>query len=161
MLIFGILDLIVFCILLFLLWGMWRTRATLHSPRFLEFSQGSLSKPEGEYRGWAEGYRGKSWQGKTFYPLKLAGTNNFKNKQGVAYQNFPFKTYMSAGVRNQNMQTFKIDYNIPKNPFWVRPVLDEIVEIAPNKHLGQIHYRIFPGVIFTISYSLWKNERFP
>ncbi len=110
--------------------------------------------PDGQYKGSAE-VTG-SWVGKKFFATTQTGINLFRNKDGSTREQYPFKTYEGKGLRDSEISVFKIDYDVQANPFWVRPILDEMVEIAPGKYLGKIHYR-FP--YFPISIGYFRQEK--
>ncbi|MCG3162862.1 MAG: hypothetical protein JMDDDDMK_04220 [Acidobacteria bacterium] len=63
-----------------------------------------------------------------------------------------FKTYIGKGRKDVNTDVFKLDYDMPENPFWIRAILDEVVEIAPREYLGKIHVKFLPGFFVTIGY---------
>lgn len=63
-----------------------------------------------------------------------------------------FKTYIGKGKKDVNTDVFKLDYDMPENPFWIRAILDEVVEIAPREYLGKIHVKILPGFYVSIGY---------
>ncbi len=123
-----------------------------NTPEQAEFLKGTLpsSPPEGFYRGSTTFYRA-NWLGKTFRPSDNTGDNRF-SVGTEAINKYPFFTYSGPGFRDAGIQTFKIDYRLPGNQFWIKPILDEIVEVSPGKYLGKIHYRVIPGLPFTIGY---------
>jgi hypothetical protein len=47
---------------------------------------------------------------------------------------------------------FKLDYDSPENPFLIRIILDEMVEVAPGEFLGKVHMKVFPGYYATIGF---------
>jgi len=63
-----------------------------------------------------------------------------------------FKTYVGKGKKDVNTDVFKLDYDMPENPFWIRAILDEVVEIAPRQYLGKIHLKVLPGFYVSIGY---------
>ncbi|GEM_PF-495251 len=63
-----------------------------------------------------------------------------------------FKTYIGKGKKDVNTDVFKLDYDMPENPFWIRAILDEVVEIAPQQYLGKIHVKVLPGFFISIGY---------
>ena len=70
----------------------------------------------------------------------------------------PFKTYYGNGLRDKNLNVLVLDYDIPENPFWLRYIRDEIVQVAPNQYLGKLHLRVI-GFAFTLGYfELEVNE---
>ncbi|MGE0130860.1 MAG: hypothetical protein AB7U82_22510 [Blastocatellales bacterium] len=73
------------------------------------------------------------------------------NEEG-ATRAYYFKTYIGKGKKDVNTDVFKLDYDMPENPFWIRAILDEVVEIAPHEYLGKIHVRILPGFFVSIGY---------
>jgi hypothetical protein len=128
--------------------------------------------PDGFYEGSAYmlGDRSVPWLGKSFEAANSVGFNIFtplgasllkittpfyklfrKNADGntAAYY---FKTSTSRGFRDLQIDTYKLDYDSPENPFLIRMILDEIVEIAPQEFLGKVHMKVFPGYYATIGY---------
>lgn len=105
---------------------------------------------DGFYKGSVNNAQG-NWQGKTFrYSQSQTGINNFK-ENGKEVTKYPFRTSIRKGLRDP-IKVVQVDYNIPANPIWVRPLLDEVVQVDENKYLGKIHYRILPGFPFTIGF---------
>lgn len=104
----------------------------------------------GFYKGSSDFYKG-SWKGKTFYSEQNSGINNFQDEktERLAYT---FKTANSKGLQDKNLDVVTIDYQNAENPFWLRPLLDEIVQVAPGEYLGVIHYRLIPNYPFTLGY---------
>ena len=145
-------QIILLVSILFLAFLSYRTWQSTHSPEQAEFLTGKPPSitPEGFYKGSTTFYRA-NWQGKTFNSDKNAGDNSFSDGDQPRHK-YPFKTYQGAGFKDPSLTTFKIDYQLPENQFYVRPILDEVVEVAPGKFLGKIHYRLIPGFPFTIGY---------
>lgn len=128
--------------------------------------------PSGFYRGSAFmlGNRPVPWMGKSFEAENALGFNIFtptgakllsiltpfyklfrKNGDGNT-DAYYFKTSISTGFRDKEIETFKLDYDSPENPFLIRIILDEIVETAPDEFLGKVHMKVFPGYYSTIGY---------
>jgi hypothetical protein len=63
-----------------------------------------------------------------------------------------FKTYVGKGEKDGDTDVFKLDYDMPENPFWIRAILDEVVEISPGRYLGKIHVKVLPGVYVSVGY---------
>lgn len=126
--------------------GWARTYKTQHSPNQARFLQGKIpaDAPNGFYKGSVTGYSG-SWQGKTFDTATQRGVNIIRsNSQDVP--KYPFATSVGPGLRDPQLPVIKIDYNLPENAWWLRYILDEIVEVAPNTFLGKIHIRLPLGL---------------
>lgn len=132
--------------------GFYRTWQVQHDQRQQIFLKGTLPhpSPDGFYQG--EISLKTSWKGKKFDPKNGRGINLY----GQA-EKFPFKTYQGKGLTDKNLDVLKIDYNIAGNPFWLRFVLDEIVQVGPNEYLGKMHFRIIPGSPFSITYFWLKK----
>lgn len=150
------------------------TFLTGRSPRQREFLQGRVptSAPEGFYKGTAHflGGRPVPWLGKTFVPKENVGFNTFTPRgasvlrlltpfYGLFRTNadgntdaYYFRTSVSPGFRDKQIETFKLDYDSPENPFLIRIILDEIVETAPDEFLGKVHVKVFPGYRATIGF---------
>jgi hypothetical protein len=63
-----------------------------------------------------------------------------------------FRTYTAKGKKDKEKDVMKLDYSAPENPWLIRIILDEIVEVAPNTYLGKVHVRMLPGFYVTIGY---------
>ena len=129
--------------------GMYQTRKMERDPRHAIFRSGKLPSPppDGFYKGTEFTGRGKSWQGKVFDRAASTGINQFTDGQ-----RYRFKTYAAQGLRDKDKTVFRIDYNQPGNPWWLRFIVDEIVQIAPGQYQGKVHLQVIPGLPFTISY---------
>lgn len=146
------IAILITAIILFVLYGFWRTRKSQKSIRQKTFLNGTMPNPElnGFYRGLVTGYKG-AWQGKKFNPKDSSGINIFRGDHKDV-ERYPFKTYISPGVRDRSINVLKIDYSIAGNPWWVRLLLDEVVEVSPGRYLGKVHVRLVPGQPFSIGY---------
>ena len=135
--------------------GFHRTAKVKIWPEQEQFVHGVVpaSSLEGFYKGSQNLSSKTSWEGKIFFAESQTGINRFGGKE-----KYPFKTYTGKGTQDIELETFKIDYKTDGNPFWVRPVLDEIVEVGSGKFLGKVHYRLIPGHPFTIGYFSLEKE---
>lgn len=147
-----ILYVFVAIILLFSAFGIVSTIQAHYNPNWQRFAHGTTPSPlpDGFHKGSVSGNAG-SWQGKKFDAANMSGLNIFK-ENGVLVEKYPFKTYISQGVQDKNLQTMKIDYNLPGNALWLRLLLDEIVQVAPHHYLGKVQVRFIPGLPFTFGY---------
>jgi hypothetical protein len=58
------------------------------------------------------------------------------------YAAFRFRTYVSPGTVDPDIETLKIDYDSDENPrLLVRDILDELVQIVPGAYLGKVLLR--------------------
>lgn len=139
-----------------------------------QFINGNVPQnaPDGFYQGTAHIFFNKQtpWLGKEFVADDNLGFNIFIPKgasllkilmpfykrfsqNGSGDTNaFYFQTRTEAGLKDKDVEVIKLDYDAPENPFPIRIILDEIVEIAPEQFLGKIHLKVFPRVYSTIGY---------
>ena len=101
------------------------------------------------------------WQGKTFDPEAKEGRNAFTTGFRVVqralwpgydldwplgdrrYATFPFTTWDGPSVFTPGgADVRKIDYEHPQSPWLIRDVLDELVRIDDDLHLGQALLRM-------------------
>lgn len=138
--------------------GAWRTWQIQHDSRAKTFLGGTLPnpKPDGLYSGTVSGQK-VSWLGKKFNSASSTGVNVFDDGGAIKGERYPFITSVGRGLVDSNLYVLKIDYNIPGNPFWLRFILDEIVQVAPNEYLGKLEVRIIPGYPFALAYFELKK----
>lgn len=136
-----------------LLGGFVRTWQLEHRIEQAKFLSGHLPSPslDGEYKGSVPGYI-FSWIGKKFDLVNSKGINIFDEGAGETSLKYEFKTSTGHGITDKKFEVLKIDYDLKSNPFWLRRVLDEVVEISPGVYLGKMHIRIIPGYPFTLAY---------
>lgn len=128
--------------------GLSRTYSVEHSINQPKFVKGSVPSPNGFYKGNEQTGIGKSWQGKVFNQKEQTGINRFTDGE-----QFVFTTYRAKGLRDKNTEVLRIDYNQKENPWWLRWfIVDEIVEVKPDKYLGKVHLKLIPGMPFTLMY---------
>jgi hypothetical protein len=122
----------------------------LHTPDQQIFLTGTIPnpKPDGLYRGSVKGFQG-SWKGKRFDAASDGGINLFGEQKEPR---FPFKTVVTKGLKDRDLDVLRISYDDPANPWWVRIVTDEMVQTAPGRLLGKVHLRIIPGFPFTVAF---------
>ncbi len=138
--------------------GLMRTRQTRGSPKQKQFLAGRVPAPlpDGFYEGSAD-FDTRSWKGKTFSAVDGSGKNVFAGDDGTRQEQYPFRTYVSAGLQDREINVLKIDYDIPENPLWLRRVVDEVVEVGEGKLLGKVHVRLVPGLPFSLGYFRLTN----
>lgn len=137
--------------------GYGRTYVVERQPEQAEFTKGvaDLSELDGDYDGIAQGYSG-SWQGKTIYKQEKSGINRFLYGEKLE-QKYPFTLFTQKALRDSGKDVIVLDYNQPGNPWWLKYIVDEMVEVSPQHYLGKVHVRITPGLVFTLGYfSLTK-----
>lgn len=149
--IFTLIAIIIAIVVVYVLFALVSTAKVRRAPEQARFASGKLPSPlpNGDFAGSAENQG--SWAGKSFDAVNNSGINLFNNKGALA-RKLPFKTYIGKGLTDPELDVLKIDYNVPENPFYVRFVLDEIVEVSPGRYLGKVYLRVLPVVPFAVQY---------
>ncbi|MGH9851771.1 MAG: hypothetical protein ACREBD_18195 [Blastocatellia bacterium] len=154
--------------------GLLITSLVEHSPYQKMFVEGRAPDPapDGFHPGKAHVLFDKKtpWLGKQFDRQASVGFNIFTplgarilKFASPLYQKFSvneegntrayyFKTCIGKGKKDADTDVFKLDYDMPENPFWIRAILDEVVAIAPRQYLGKIHLKVLPGFYVSIGY---------
>ncbi len=129
-----------------------KNRQTEADPRQSLFAKGGVPSPlpSGFHKGLVTGYTG-AWQGKKFTPDSETGINIY-HENGRPLERYPFKTRVADGLAEPKMQVYRIDYNQAGNPFWLRFIVDELVESGPGNYVGKIHLSLLPGLHFAIGW---------
>lgn len=94
-------------------------------------------------RRWAAS-PGFVWDGKTFTSLddtRGRGINRINVPLLVGRQSmFPFETSFGASQIDDE-PALLLDYDLPENPPWVRPIRDEVREVSPGLFFGPAFWR--------------------
>ena len=149
--------LFIIAVLAGIAYGIYRTIKAQHDTWQQEFLSGKVpaQSPDGFYRGSIR-EMSVSWQGKKFDAAHQTGINVIK-KDGTTYDAYRFITHPGKGLRDGN-DVLVIDYNIAGNPFWLKRIVDEIVEVAPGKYLGKVHVKIIPGYPFAMGFFRLEKD---
>ena len=111
------------------------------------------------------------WQGKRLDPANAEGANIFSrgsltlariiwpfyrelvDEGSETYLAFRFSTYIAPGRVDTDREVLKIDYSRPSNPgLTIRPILDELVQVADGYYLGKVHFKWWWGKWQLIAY---------
>lgn len=140
------------------IYGVVRTRHVEGDPRQKAFAAGRLPDTgiDGLYRGSLQG-REVSWKGKKLRAADHTGINVFVTKEGRTEERYPFRTHVGKGLKDKKLEVLKIDYGLEGHPWWLRRIVDEVVEVAPGELLGKVHVKWILGITFTLDY--FKLER--
>lgn len=150
LLILGIFALFLIILGIAILFGIWRTWKVQNNPLQQKFLKGKVpSGLNGFYRGSVTGLK-TNWQGKKIDSANSTGINIFKEADD-SKERYPFKIYTGKGLQD-NRDVLKVDYSSNKEPWWLRFILDELVETSPGKYLGKVHVQLLPGIGFTLGY---------
>ncbi|MEK7499835.1 MAG: hypothetical protein AAB649_04485 [Patescibacteria group bacterium] len=150
----GIIITLIICILVVLyVLGMVRTYKMEHGEMQEKFLKGTanVTSLDGDYKGIAHGLESTSWKGKTLSQADKNGINRIM-EEGVLAKKYPFKFFVRKGLRDTNLGVIVLDYNQPGNTWWLKYIVDEMVEVAPQEYLGKVHVQITPKIVFTLGY---------
>ncbi len=81
------------------------------------------------------------WRGKSFTALgagKGEGINRVIRDRWKLYR---FETFVGPS-RGGPFDAVQLDYDLPTNPFFIRPIKDEIRELSPGLFLGQAYLQL-------------------
>lgn len=155
--IFSFLVVVIFLASIFLLLGYVRTYMVEQKSEQVSFTKGTadLSALDGDYNGVAHGYSG-TWQGKTIFKNKQTGINRFLYGEKLE-QKYPFALSVHKALRDTGKDVIVLNYNQLGNPWWLKYIVDEIVQTGPQEYLGKVHVKITSDIVFTLGYfSLTK-----
>ena len=143
---------VIFLIIAFFGIGFVRTGITQSGTNEKKFLSGSikLPLPEGFYKGKVTAYYG-SWKGKEFDSLNSSGINVFQATP-KDQKLYPFKTFVAKGLRDTTIDVLVLDYNLPENPWWLRHIRDEIVQVDKGVFFGKLFLEVIPGHPFALGY---------
>lgn len=86
-----------------------------------------------------------TWVGKNFNAASSTGANVFEGSR----EDYPFTALV--GVNGQST-VLNISYDLPQNPFWIKPIVDQIVETSPGHYLGKITLHLIPNYPFSLGF---------
>ncbi len=150
LLLFSFLLILLFVVIFF---GLLRTLYVQNNGNQKEFLSGRVPKnmPDGFYKG-SVGNIKVPWMGKRFNSKKSTGINRFADEKGNTNEKYPFTTYIGEGIQDKGFKVLKIDYGTNRSPWWIKYILDEVVEVKPGNYLGKVHITILPKVPLTLGY---------
>lgn len=93
------------------------------------------------------------WRGKSFTPGSDAAGEGINRVVRDRWKLYRFTTRVSPS-RHDGRPSIELDYDNPGNPFFIRPIEDEIRELAPGLYLGQAWLRTRSGKHFVLWFGL-------
>jgi hypothetical protein len=78
------------------------------------------------------------WRGKSFTPLGAASGEGINRVIRDRWKLYRFETFVGPS-RGGRFDAVQLDYDLPTNPFFIRPIKDEIRELSPGLYLGQAY----------------------
>jgi hypothetical protein len=90
-----------------------------------------------------------TWMGKNFNAASSTGTNIFEDATVGQRAAYPFTTTVGT---HDSSTVLNISYDSAENPFWARPILDQIVETGPDHYLGKITLHVIPNYPLSLGF---------
>lgn len=90
------------------------------------------------------------WLGKSFCPLGEDAGRGLNRVGTDRFRVFAFDTFVGRS-RAGDFDAVQLDYDLPENPFFIRPIKDEIRELRPGLYLGQA-YLVLPSSTHMVLY---------
>ena len=146
-----VVSVVLLALFSLILYRNWRVQNSPYQEFFLTGTF-PYPLPDGFHNGSIQALE-TPWKGKIFEASSSSGINVFEGDK----KNYSFKIYKGKGLKDKNLDVLKIDYNLAENPFWVRFILDELVQNAPGKYTGKVHLLINPN--FSLSLGFFRLER--
>jgi hypothetical protein len=81
------------------------------------------------------------WRGKSFSPRDEHGGDGINRVVSDRLRVYRFETFIGPS-RAGDFDAVQLDYDNADNPFFIRPIKDEIREIAPRLYLGQAYLEL-------------------
>ncbi len=81
------------------------------------------------------------WRGKSFSPQGEDRGEGMNRVVRDRFKLYRFETFVDRS-RAGDFDCVQLDYDLPENPFFIRPIKDEIREIAPKLYLGQAYLQL-------------------
>lgn len=105
---------------------------------------------------------GFPWGGKSFFAVSPdAGRGINRVRLGpLRFEWYPFDTRIEPSLVD-GKDTVLLDYDKPENPIFIRPIRDEIREIAPGLFLGPAMWKRGSGATHVLWFALDFNDPEP
>ncbi len=81
------------------------------------------------------------WLGKSFQPRDSERGEGINRVVSDRVRLYRFETFIGRS-RAGDFDALQLDYDLPENPFFIRPIKDEIRQLRPGLHLGQAHLQL-------------------
>ncbi len=148
-----IIEILLTLLVVFCVYGFYRSWKTGTAPEYALFVAGSapaILPAEGLWKGSVPELGKISWQGKKFLPGNR-GINLFE-KSGTTSEAYPFAFLITDSIGFPGKKILKLDYRQKENPWWLQFITDEMVSTGSDKFLGIVYITLIPGTPFRMGY---------
>lgn len=97
------------------------------------------------------------WRGKSFRPFDDRRGEGINRVVSDRLRLYPFETSIGPS-RAGDFDAVQLDYDLPQNPFFIRPIKDEIRELSAGLYLGQAHLRVGAGARLVLYFGLERRR---
>lgn len=96
------------------------------------------------------------WLGKSFCPLGQDHGRGINRVGSDRFKLFSFDTFIGRS-RAGDFDAVQLDYDLPENPFFIRPIKDEIREVRPGLYLGQAYLSLPTATHLVLYFGLTSD----
>jgi len=93
------------------------------------------------------------WRGKSFSPLGSGRGRGINRVFSERVRLWNFDTFVGPS-RAGDFDAVQLDYDLPENPFYIRPIKDEIREVRPQLYLGQAYLQLSSAAHLALYFAL-------
>jgi hypothetical protein len=97
------------------------------------------------------------WRGKSFTPDDYRG-EGINRVFSDRFRLFRFETFIGKS-RAGDFDALQLDYDLPKNPWFIRAIKDEIRELEPGLWLGQAYFKTKRRETLVLYFGLARADR--
>jgi len=97
------------------------------------------------------------WRGKSFRPLGDTRGEGINRVVSDRIRLYRFETSLGPS-RAGDFDALQLDYDLPQNPFFIRPIKDEIRELGPGLWLGQAHLKTSSSTHLVLYFGLERRR---
>ena len=132
--------------------GIFFTMRTNGSEKDKIFYASSFPDPtlDGIYQGSIDKYSG-FWKGISFDSESSSGHNIFRSYPTDEKKYF-FNLHDKTSLRDMTKHVLAADFKRQDNPWWLRPLVFEIVQTSPGHYLGKFNFRLVPSYPFALGF---------
>lgn len=96
------------------------------------------------------------WRGKSFRPLAATVGRGINRVGFDRFKLYPFLTHVRPS-RAGDFDALELDYDLPENPFFIRPIKDEIRELRGGLWLGRAYLELGGNSHFVLFFGLTSD----
>ncbi|MEM7158487.1 MAG: hypothetical protein AAF799_36950 [Myxococcota bacterium] len=95
------------------------------------------------------------WRGKSFMPGTTAEGEGINRVMVDRLRLFRFETFIGPS-RAGDFDALQLDYDLPENPFFIRPIKDELRQLRDGLYLGQAYLSLRGAETLVLYFGLTR-----